>query len=452
MAASSQLCAKARERLALLHSWGPWEDLVTCRPHRRICLSSRERTHAQHALSSASTSLFQGTERRTGVAVAAVRSSPAIITGQERVPERLRFKRGTRVMGKGKTKGWRPSAQTAGLLCGSADHLSGDTVASPVQLREEGKPLPPSHFNYRDREWRAGRDSKASWNAVHWAAAPKEEESPRGTAPKEEHAAVATVSKEEDVDPPAGLKDEHVALAVSKEEHEGVSSPLAFAVDVKPVCAVEARLADATADLQDRRRAMLRREKERVKQEEEPDESGFEARRLALQRSRKLAETRAREALVCRETLGNSSENVAAGALKEEVGCQRDEGESSEAVTFDPYFCKEEVAESQCASAQLPCFETNSPSVSSANYSERADICVEEPAAKRARQSAIHMGLQRWAQSVNATAHGDEVLVKLCREFVRRRILQAVAAGKLHGCRLGRGTCAECGRDSRPRL
>jgi len=34
------------------------------------------------------------------------------------------------------------------MLYGSADHLTGDSIASPVQLREEGRALPTTHLNY----------------------------------------------------------------------------------------------------------------------------------------------------------------------------------------------------------------------------------------------------------------------------------------------------------------
>merc|ERR1719414_479910 len=58
-------------------------------------------------------------------------------------------------MGKGKAKGFRPPKDDKSMLFGSADHLTGNTIASPVQLRAEGIPLPKDHMNFGD-EWGKG--------------------------------------------------------------------------------------------------------------------------------------------------------------------------------------------------------------------------------------------------------------------------------------------------------
>ncbi|CAK0858851.1 unnamed protein product, partial [Prorocentrum cordatum] len=69
-----------------------------------------------------------------------------------RPPDATRRRR-ARAMGKGKQKGWRPPKDDGGalgMLFGSADHITGHSVASPVTLRQDGVALPKNHPNYGD--------------------------------------------------------------------------------------------------------------------------------------------------------------------------------------------------------------------------------------------------------------------------------------------------------------
>jgi hypothetical protein len=191
-------------------------------------------------------------------------------------------------MGKGKAKGWRPprdDTPAANLLFGSADHLTGDSIASPVQLREERKPLPKNHLNYSDH------DSKGKWKGSGGAGAGKGDGKnsqaqirppvPPFIAPSPKQAAVK--------------KEEVKADDVKKEPTVEVKQELTD--DVKAEEAAKAqRMIDAKTEIERRREAMLAREK--AVQSNSAVDSGedAEARRRTAEARRKEAEANAREA------------------------------------------------------------------------------------------------------------------------------------------------------------
>jgi len=301
-------------------------------------------------------------------------------------------------MGKGKAKGWRPPSASDGasMLLGSADHLSGDSIASPVQLRDEGRALPKNHPNYGD-EWGKGdrkgkgkgegEASASGANAIPVVARPKEGWAPTvggdedrakmpppvlkasSKAPPDVKQAPPDVKQEPDPEP----------AATEVKVEEDAPTPAATKRSIspsKPVAKVEVK-----SEIEKRREAMLQREKEAASQQAEAvdrEEDDPEARRRASEVRRREAEAASRAA---------------------EAKRRRDEDTA------------------------------------------RGENAAEEPATKRPKEEnvdgksgtgAIKQGLQGWAERVNSLAGDDPDLVRRCREFVRKRILKAHAGGHLH--------------------
>lgn len=298
-------------------------------------------------------------------------------------------------MGKGKVKGWRPpsSPEAAGMLLGSADHLSGDSIASPVQLREEGRALPKNHPNYGDEFGKGGRKGKGKGdgeasasgaNSIPVVARPKEGWAPTLDDERQDRAKMPPpVMKASSKAPPAVKQelDPEPAAAEAAPEVQAADAPKPTSTKrsispTKPVAKVEVK-----TEIELRREAMLQREKEAALQRAaavDGEEDDPEARRRASELRRQEAEAASRAAEARRRRGGDttSSQNTA-----------------------------------------------------------------EEPASKRPKQEdvddkpaagAIKQGLQGWAERVNALAGDDAELVRRCREFVRKRILKAHAGGHLH--------------------
>lgn len=297
-------------------------------------------------------------------------------------------------MGKGKAKGWRPpsASSDASMLLGSADHLSGDSIASPVQLREEGRALPKNHPNYGDEWGKGGKKGKGKGdhdasatgaNAIPVVARPKE-----GWAPTVDDEAQDRAKM-----PPPVMKASSKAAPAVKQEPDPEPAAAEAAPEVKPADAPSAATIRSTSptkpvakvevktEIELRREAMLQREKEAAVQRAAALDGGVddpEARRRASELRRQEAEAAARAA---------------------EARRRRDRDTA------------------------------------------KAESAAEEPAAKRPKEEsvdgkpgagAIKQGLQGWAERVNALAGDDGDLMRRCREFVRKRILKAHAGGHLH--------------------
>lgn len=300
-------------------------------------------------------------------------------------------------MGKGKVKGWRPPStpEAAGMLLGSADHLTGDSIASPVQLREEGRALPANHPNFGD-EWGKG-GKKGKGKGSHEASASGANAIPVVARPKEGWAPTLDVEDRAKMPPPVMKASSKAPPAVKQEPDPAVKQEPdpepEVAKQVKPTRAPTAATArsisqtnpvkvDVKTEIERRREAMLQREKDAAMQRAATTKGEVddpEARRRASELKRQEAEaaSRAAEARWRRDgdaEAGNAADEPAAKRPKEETV----DGEDNSGV------------------------------------------------------GAIKQGLQGWAEQVNALAGGDTDLARRCREFVRKRILKAHAGGHLH--------------------
>mmetsp|Transcript_62215 Transcript_62215/g.111122 ORF Transcript_62215/g.111122 Transcript_62215/m.111122 type:complete len:417 (-) Transcript_62215:67-1317(-) len=398
-------------------------------------------------------------------------------------------------MGKGKAKGWRPprSGEAASsLLFGSADHLTGDTIASPVQLREEGRAIPKGHPNYGEWDtqgsWRGGRGAgpgrgKGGGKAgeqgsrIHPSAtgsnnmpvAPKAAASTKPTLQAEEaKAAVKTEAAEANVKAEEAEAAKNVAeetyedgvfaearhaansllasLGAAKEEikkevKKEVKEEVVVVEEVKKEVEDEneakaRRMSEAKTEIERRREAMLQREKAA---QQSPgvttctSDDDAEARKRAVEARRREAEAKARQAEARRR------EALAANAARrrEEEATRQEESQQT-VSSSEP--AKQEAEHVQ-AEEEQPVAEPSEGTAAVSVTEPPSAEAMPEPkrprveAASKAPGAAMQHGLQGWAARVNALAEdadADPELVKRCRDFVRKRILKAHATGDLH--------------------
>uniref|UniRef100_A0A7S1LEH7 Uncharacterized protein n=1 Tax=Alexandrium catenella TaxID=2925 RepID=A0A7S1LEH7_ALECA len=318
-------------------------------------------------------------------------------------------------MGKGKAKGWRPPAANdskAGLLLGSASHLTGDSIASPVQLRDEGRALPKNHPNFGDEWGKGGKGKGATGDASAtgansipvvkrpeggWAAGldgekpnasatgsnciPVQRPKPCGAPPvdqKKENAEdekPALLKASAKAHSPAAPADQPTEAVKAEEEEDGAGNSSGSAPPTAPKAAAvtpsEPVRSDGKTEIERRREAMLQRE---------------------------------------RAVAGRQAEEVLAEAKR-----PPEEGAEEAAKRR-----REEVAAEEGPAEKRPREATATPSATPA------------ASAAPAAGGAMQQGLQGWAERVKGMASGDAELEKLCKEFVRKRILKAHGAGDLH--------------------
>lgn len=334
-------------------------------------------------------------------------------------------------MGKGKAKGWRPPRDgeaASSLLVGSADHLTGDTIASPVQLREEGRAIPKGHLNYGDH-WKGstgkgcGKDGKtheASNSIMPTASkaspAPKPVAKPSQAASRMAPPVPAFPEKELQT---SSMEKENDIKDIKKEVKEEIISEDAAKVK---------RMDEAKTEIEKRREAMLAREKAVLQQSPlsaAGDADDAEARRLAAEVKRKEAEAAARAAETRRRQVAEKAKAAASDArLRRKL--ESDGADETEAG--------EVIADSVKVEAPAPDADVGStskrPRIEEPTTVASTTVVKQDPGAAG---TAMQKGLQGWAARVNALADPTNPdMVKKCRDFVRQRILKAHASGDLH--------------------
>jgi len=386
-------------------------------------------------------------------------------------------------MGKGKAKGWRPPAAGASggcLLLGSANHLTGDTIASPVQLREEGRAIPQGHPNYPGPHSQSKNPTKT---------AAKQLPGQDATHRKDEFGSQSASSSNDSAVPAAKVVAKPL-LPASAKQH-GTAYPRGVTcVGTHPsntsdgnVQCLEVdtfhddqKLCLAKTEIEKRREAMLEREK-RAKQTYGVAAcmpSDADERRKALDMRRCEAEARAREAEFRRcEFLTKDHPGT---ADRYQFQSPTHEGDGYEFPAKKTISSNEDLKTmNDCDHVRLEAQQSiQRPAEHGINYmktfqpqpssslnqigapSEKMKIhnvdahvsqdakrqCVRDktednngPQSAQISQptgNAIEQGLQQWAARVNSQFDDDSELSKKCREFVRRRILKAHADGNLH--------------------
>lgn len=285
-------------------------------------------------------------------------------------------------MGRGKAKGWRPAAagSAQGLLLGSADSCTGDTIASPVQLREEGRALPKQHINY-DPEGIKGQPRPGAWKGG------------KGDRPVTSVVVPAPTAKAPKAQPPE---------AVASGEYKSLAAEPARSM---PPPSMRRALTPPPTKPDAKAPSLAQASKESGKTE-------IELRREAAAEAEEAAQVFPPLQPLCKE---------------EEVFpplrplCKEEEVEETQP--------KEEVEVKQ--EAEESAHKRLRSDVNSSGGDAQASAGVVAEVAKPAG-NAVQQGLQRWAEKVNGLAGTDADLVKRCREFVRKRILKAHASGSLH--------------------
>lgn len=289
-------------------------------------------------------------------------------------------------MGKGKVKGWRPPAAGGvgeGLLLGNVSHVTGDVVASPVQLRDEGRALPENHPNFGN-DWKGGKG--------------------KGDRGKGGKGGSDIAAKGASAIPTVARPKEGWAANLGACDRPPLMKASAKAPAAPPPPPFEE---DGRSEIQRRREAMLARERAAARQFAEGIlEAAREA--VALEPKEEL-QAELKEELECKHE-DFVKEDLVKEELLDEEPLKDEEPVKEEAGKrpHDASFCKEEAA------PERPLKEAK----------------IEEkpaPAAAPALQ-----GLQGWSQRVNALAEADVLLAKACRDFVRKRILRAHTSGDLH--------------------
>jgi len=333
-------------------------------------------------------------------------------------------------MGKGKAKGWRPprDGEASNLLCGSADHLTGDTIASPVQLRDEGRAIPKGHLNYGDHDqWKGGagkgcgKDGKtheASINIMPSASkaspSPKPVAKPSQAAGRMAPPVPAFPKKELET---YSMDMENDVKEIKKEVKEEITNEEA---------AKAKRMDDAKSEIERRRDAMLAREKAVLQQAPSSiacDVDDAEGRRRAAEVKRKEAEAAARAAEARRLQAAEKAKAAASDARLRRKVASADETEAK-AESADGVKVEASAIDADVCSA------SKRPRIEEATSTASAPATKPDPATSG---TAMQQGLQRWAARVNALADPtDPEMTRKCRDFVRQRILKAHATGDLH--------------------
>lgn len=306
-------------------------------------------------------------------------------------------------MGKGKAKGFRPPKDDNSMLFGSAAHLTGNSIASPVQLRAEGVALPKDHLNFGD-EW--GKGDKA-----------------KGAAKGAKGADAATGSNQVELGPKAeGAEPEVKAEEPKKAEPAKIVIESSRPVANDGLSEIERRRA-GMQEIERRRAAMLQREV--ASQQTEGAEHDPEARRQAMERGRRQAQAK-----------GEVKDEPGFGSVKEEreadmgeaadgevdrimEGAERADGEEAQDYDDDE---EDEVSLAAARRRRLEEEEGQQQDVKKPRTDAPADT------------GAMKQGLQGWAEQVNALAAdgSNAELAQACRDFVRKRILRAHMEGNLH--------------------
>lgn len=318
-------------------------------------------------------------------------------------------------MGKGKAKGFRPPRPddpSAGLLLGSAAHCTGDTVASPVQLREEGRALPQGHLNFGDEWGKGGGKGDGPTGANGIPVAPKAAfvpARPKGASP----AAPSKEEAKEEVKAEASISSSSSSSAALKASAKAAVTPSAPS---RPVASAKPTGHDGLSEIE-RRRATL---------------TDIERRRAAMLERERASQTEAREVTAeseasqgpCKEE-AQEEDDQAAGyvAVKEEVEEEVEEEEEDEVARAAARRRRLEVQDGGAED------DEEKPDVKRL----RTDDGGEGKPQPQTQRGAMKQGLQEWAALVNALAKPEDVdLAQRCRDFVRQRILRAHAEGNLH--------------------
>lgn len=325
-------------------------------------------------------------------------------------------------MVKGKAKGWRPpAADTPGnMLFGSADHLTGNTIASPVQLRQEGVAIPKDHLNYGDDWSKGGSWKNTNTTATGADAIPVAPKLASTVAPLLQPA-TKVKAQPPLLQPKPKIKVEPKLLTSALS-----SSSAAIAEEVKVRVTKEElnmevqRMNTAKTEIERRREAMLQNEKTAQQSYGVPSDDA-QSRRRAVEARRLEAETAAREAEANhRQTLAAISRpSSTSGApvlqqadqqVKDEIEEEPEDGRAQKAYRKCEDEENEHAVKRQCTEPNIASQQTQAPLAA----------------------NAMQQGLQHWAEKVNGLANGDTDLVTRCRDFVRKRILKAHATGNLH--------------------
>eukprot|EP00927_Polykrikos_kofoidii_P062613 TRINITY_DN57415_c0_g1_i1.p1 TRINITY_DN57415_c0_g1~~TRINITY_DN57415_c0_g1_i1.p1 ORF type:complete len:371 (+),score=99.93 TRINITY_DN57415_c0_g1_i1:89-1201(+) len=351
-------------------------------------------------------------------------------------------------MGKGKTKGWRPPAADSaeGFLLGSAAALTGDTIASPVQLRQEGREVPKDHINYGwtgSDGWgkgkgKQGKDSATGANNVPVSGKSTAPVPGSGAGASPKHAGVAAKPTAKGA-APTPKADVEAPMPPPKAPAPKEEPKIPSFAPSKPVAD------DGKSEIERRREALMAHRKaisaanpERALESEDyGEDNGAAARRAESQAKREEMEARIRDAEARRVQAlpGGENQNGHPKIVKEEVKMEENteatKGTDVKTEAPKKEEIKEEVTGDEPAAKRLRAEPvTSCPDASSVSAAPVAPAAKAPAAAQGATIS--QQGLQHWAERVNEVAGGDAELLKRCRDFVRKRILKAHATGSLH--------------------
>eukprot|EP00929_Paragymnodinium_shiwhaense_P008452 TRINITY_DN112404_c0_g1_i1.p1 TRINITY_DN112404_c0_g1~~TRINITY_DN112404_c0_g1_i1.p1 ORF type:complete len:349 (+),score=121.43 TRINITY_DN112404_c0_g1_i1:159-1205(+) len=330
-------------------------------------------------------------------------------------------------MGKGgKPKGFRPpSGDGPSCLFGDVSHLSGNTIASPVQLRAEGLAMPKNHMNF-EHEWKRTR-GKGKFGPAQEEKQVEEAPTPSGpckTAPGVNNPyASGNAGMKKEVK--SEVKEENLAFGVYEFEPEVPEAP-AMPNDV-PTAPAMPMIHDGMTEIEKRRAALVSAAKVATGAETEierrkrlaAEAQGPNAKKTSLQilqeaaaKARQLAQVKKEEEEVVPERK-DRAQGVESAAKRLKMDLAAELAAASKktlAATAAPK-----------ASGAAPAFENNT-----GLQAAFAAAAAAGPAAGSQKT------VQDWAAKVNALGTGNTELTKKCREYVRKRILKAHATGSLH--------------------
>lgn len=271
-------------------------------------------------------------------------------------------------MGKGKAKGFRPPKDDKSMLFGNADHLTGNSIASPVQLRQEGVALPKNHLNFGD-EWGKGSKGEGKGGATGANAV---EVGPKAEAP-----------------PPAEPKPKPEKKKIVIEPTKPVSSAGGAGISE-----IERRKA-ALAEIEKRREKMLKRE---MASQQSDDTPGVQQEAVKEEQVVKAEEGEPEEGAEEEEEMEEEEEDEVSLAMARRRRLEEEEGIEPEEPE-EPEEKKPRIAEGQQA-------DPGTLKQGLQYWAERVNSIAVEGSSGELSQA--------------------------CRDFVRKRILRAHAEGNLH--------------------
>lgn len=171
-------------------------------------------------------------------------------------------------------------------MLGNVNHLSGNSIASPVQLRQEGIAMPENHMNFGE-EWVPGKGGKGTGSWQRTKAPPPKAEPPAPMQPTAKGKGPAPSPKESPTLPrakPKAAPGDSAANGAAKQEVKAeVKAEVKQEAKKEVKSEVKQEADDGLTEIERRRKAlqMLQASKEEVKEEvkEEPEDEEPPAKR-----------------------------------------------------------------------------------------------------------------------------------------------------------------------------